>query len=113
MAIACEVVGTVTKSGLVWSNEEHLNANFRAVAAALDDPELPVRVNAALAITELVTVHESVRTAVGLQVGKVIQDLLKLIDETDLDILNRSMEVMVDAFQTELLPVAAQLTQRP
>ncbi|KNZ72327.1 putative importin [Termitomyces sp. J132] len=59
MAIACEVVGTVTKSGLVWSNEEHLNANFRAVAAALDDPELPVRVNAALAITELVTVHES------------------------------------------------------
>jgi hypothetical protein len=39
-------------------------------------------------------------------------DLLKLSDETDLDILNRSMEVMVDAFQTELLPVAAQLTAR-
>ncbi|KAG6898392.1 hypothetical protein C0992_004102 [Termitomyces sp. T32_za158] len=93
-------------------HEEHLNAKLRAVAAALDDPELPVRVNAALAITELVTVHESVRTAVGPQVGKVIQDLLKLTDETDLDILNRSMEVMVDAFQTELLPVAAQLTQR-
>ncbi|KAG6900147.1 hypothetical protein C0993_002296 [Termitomyces sp. T159_Od127] len=111
-AIACEVVGTVTKSGLVWSSQEHLDANFRAVAAALDDPELPVRVNAALAITELVTAHESVRTAVGPQVGKVIQDLLKLTDETDLDILNRSMEVMVDAFQTELLPVAAQLTQR-
>ncbi|KAG6856227.1 hypothetical protein H0H87_006321 [Tephrocybe sp. NHM501043] len=39
-------------------------------------------------------------------------DLLKLSDETDLDILNRSMEVMVDAFQTELLPVATQLTSR-
>lgn len=39
-------------------------------------------------------------------------DLLKLSDETDLDILNRSMEVMVEAFQTELLPVAAQLTAR-
>jgi len=37
---------------------------------------------------------------------------LKLSDETDLDILNRSMEVMVDRFQTELLPVAAQLTAR-
>jgi hypothetical protein len=46
------------------------------------------------------------------QVGKVIQDLLKMSDETDLDILNRSMEVMVEAFQTELLPVAAQLTAR-
>jgi hypothetical protein len=39
-------------------------------------------------------------------------DLLKLTDETDLDILNRSMEVMVEAFQTELLPVAAQLAAR-
>lgn len=41
-----------------------------------------------------------------------MKDLLKLTDETDLDILNRSMEVMVEAYQTELLPVAAQLTAR-
>ncbi|KAG5643336.1 hypothetical protein DXG03_001055 [Asterophora parasitica] len=111
-AIACEVIGTVTKAGLVWSNEENLNVNFRAIATALDDSEFPVRVNAALALTELVVAHESVKVAVGPQVGKVIQDLLKLSDETDLDILNHSMEVMVDAFQTELLPVAAQLTAR-
>ncbi|KAF8074028.1 armadillo-type protein [Lyophyllum atratum] len=111
-AIACEVIGTVTKAGLTWSNEENLNVNFRAIAAALDDPEFPVRVNAALALTELVVAHESVKIAVAPQVGKVIQDLLKLSDETDLDILNSSMEVMVNAFQTELLPVAAQLTAR-
>lgn len=52
------------------------------------------------------------KTVVAPQVGKVIQDLLKLSDDTDLDILNRSMEVMVDQFQNELLPVAAQLTAR-
>lgn len=39
-------------------------------------------------------------------------DLLKLSDETDLDILNSSMESMVEHFQDELLPVAAQLTAR-
>jgi len=39
-------------------------------------------------------------------------DLLKMSDETDLDILNHSMEIMVDQFQTELLPVAAMLTAR-
>jgi hypothetical protein len=39
-------------------------------------------------------------------------DLLKMSDETDLDILNNSMEIMVDQFQTELLPVAAMLTAR-
>ena len=54
----------------------------------------------------------TVRTAVSPQVGKVIQDLLTLSDETDLDILNHSMEVMAEQFQTELLPVAALLTSR-
>lgn len=54
----------------------------------------------------------TVRTAVAPQVGKVIQDLLTLSDETDLDILNHSMEVMAEQFQTELLPVAASLTAR-
>jgi hypothetical protein len=54
----------------------------------------------------------TVRTAVAPQVGKVIQDLLTLSDETDLDILNHSMEVMAEQFQTELLPVAALLTSR-
>ncbi|KAF9451856.1 ARM repeat-containing protein [Macrolepiota fuliginosa MF-IS2] len=111
-AIALEILGTVTKAGLVWSGKEKLEVHFRAVAASLDDPELPVRVQAALALTEMILVHEDVKTAVSPQVGKVIQDLLKLSDETDLDILNRSMEVMVDQFQTELLPVAAQLTAR-
>jgi importin-7 len=39
-------------------------------------------------------------------------DLLKLSEETELDILNYSMEVMVQRYHTELLPVAAQLTAR-
>ncbi|KAK7054442.1 Nonsense-mediated mRNA decay protein 5 [Paramarasmius palmivorus] len=110
-AIACEVLGTVVKSGMTWTNEENLNKNFRAAATALDDPELPVRVQAILALTELIVANESVKAQVAPQVGKVVQDLLKLSDETDLDILNHSMEVMVDQFQAELLPVAAQLTQ--
>ena len=88
-----------------------------------------MRVHAALTLTEMVSSHDSVKAAVSPQVGKVIQgwpdtlyllegrtyypaDLLKLSDETDLDILNSSMETMVEHFQDELLPVAAQLTAR-
>ncbi|GJE91719.1 ARM repeat-containing protein [Phanerochaete sordida] len=111
-AIACEVLGTVEKSGLRWTNEQNLRSHFTALAACLDDPELPVRVHAALALTEMVTNHESVKDAVAPQVGKVIQTLLKLSEETDLDILNNCMETMVDQYQTELLPVAAELTAR-
>ncbi|KAL0564749.1 Nonsense-mediated mRNA decay protein 5 [Marasmius crinis-equi] len=96
-AIACEVLGAVVKSGIEWTNEENLDKNFRAVAAALDDPELPVRVQAILALTELIVSEESA--------------ILRLSDETDLDILNQSMEVMIDRFTPELLPVVAQLTE--
>ena len=39
-------------------------------------------------------------------------DLLKLSEETDLDVLNHMMEVMVEQYCTELLPVASQLTAR-
>lgn len=39
-------------------------------------------------------------------------DLLKMADETDLDILNNCMETMVEHFQDQLIPVAAQLTAR-
>jgi hypothetical protein len=81
MIQACEVLGTVDKAGITWSNEEvrnhpsffnkyrvrltlviiiqNLNLHFRAVAAASDDPEFPVRVQAALALTEMVIAHES------------------------------------------------------
>ncbi|KAA1474736.1 ARM repeat-containing protein [Dentipellis sp. KUC8613] len=111
-AVACEVLGTVERANIQWASEEHLSAHFRAAAAAIDDAELPVRVQAALALVEMVGAHEQIKEAVAPQVGKVIQDLLKLSDETDLDILNSSMESMVEQFQDELLPVAAQLTGR-
>lgn len=41
-----------------------------------------------------------------------LPDLLKLSDDTDLDILNSSMETIVESFPDELMPVAAQLTAR-
>ncbi|KIJ64587.1 hypothetical protein HYDPIDRAFT_154272 [Hydnomerulius pinastri MD-312] len=111
-AIACEVLGTMVKSHLEWTSAENLEKHSRAIAVALDDPELPVRVQAAMALTKMAVTYDSVREAVAPQVGKVIQDLLKLSDETDLDLLNNSMELMVERFQDELLPVATQLTAR-
>ncbi|KAJ7755085.1 hypothetical protein B0H14DRAFT_3512404 [Mycena olivaceomarginata] len=92
------------KEGLQWSSDEHLNVTSRAVAAALDDPEFPVHAQAAR--TEMVLLHDSDDRVAESQEGYPgsAQDI------GDFDILNRSMEVIVEAFQTELLPVAAQLT---
>jgi hypothetical protein len=74
-SVACEVLGVATKAGITWTTEENLNDHSRTVALALDDRELAVRLQAALAITELVVVHDSVRDAVSPQVGKVVQAL--------------------------------------
>ena len=48
----------------------------------------------------------------GFPILKFVAALLKLSEETDLDILNSCMETMVEQYQTELLPVAAELTAR-
>ncbi|KAG2009602.1 importin alpha re-exporter, variant 3 [Coprinopsis cinerea AmutBmut pab1-1] len=109
-AIALEIIGTVVKHGMQFSSPDILDKHFRAVAKLLDDKDFPVKVQAALALTEMVLVYDEVRNALAPEVGKVIQDLLKMSDETDLNILNHSMEVMVDQYHNELLPVAAQLT---
>ena len=84
-------MGTVTKQGFKWSSEELLGKHFQAVFRSLDHEALPVKVNAALALTEMIIAHESgkfrrmlwtafhfrsirlVRKAVGPQVGKVVQ----------------------------------------
>ncbi len=45
-------------------------------------------------------------------VTHVPSEVLKLSEETDLDVLNHTMEVIVEQFHNELLPVATQLTTR-
>jgi hypothetical protein len=49
----------VTKQGLVWSSEEILSKHFQAAFIALDDESFPVKVQAALTLTELIIAHES------------------------------------------------------
>ncbi|KAG2084388.1 armadillo-type protein [Suillus cothurnatus] len=89
-SVACEVLGVATKAGITWTTEENLNDHSRTVALALDDREL----------------------ASGTLSLRKLARSCKLSDETDLDILNHSMEAMVGQFQNELLPVASQLTAR-
>ncbi|KAF8510510.1 ARM repeat-containing protein [Hysterangium stoloniferum] len=110
--IACQVLCNVSKFEVEWSNENNLSQHFHAVVKLLDDPELPVRISAIEALTALIQRHASVKVAVKPMVGKVVQDILKLSDETDLELLNDVMETMVKHYTAELLPVAAQLTAR-
>ena len=75
------------------------------------DAELPVRVKAAEAMGELVA-HDEVHNAVAPNAGRLMQELLKLSDETDLDVLMTTQEKIVNNFAEELLPFSVQLTQQ-
>ncbi|KZV95467.1 ARM repeat-containing protein [Exidia glandulosa HHB12029] len=110
--IALDVAVAIEKAEFRWPSPEDLEPHYAAALRALDDPDLPNRVQAAILLSEMVAHHASVRAALSGNIGKVVQDLLKLSDETDMDVLNSCMEVLVEHFDTELMPVATQLTMR-
>jgi importin-7 len=74
-AVACEVLCAVERVGVKWTDDQvcrttrhgELSANplqnlrhhFTAVAAAMSDEELPVKVHSILALTQMITAHES------------------------------------------------------
>lgn len=57
-SIGLEILGTVVKHGLQWSNPETKMNHSRAAALSLDDLEFPVKVQGALALTEMIVAYE-------------------------------------------------------
>ncbi|KAG8903898.1 hypothetical protein FRB99_002598 [Tulasnella sp. 403] len=92
-------------------------ATFRALIGALDDPALPVRVQAALSLGETIQNEDGTwvswfRLALAPGIEKIMQDLFKLSDDTDLDALSTCMESFIEVFKEQLLPVSPQLIAR-
>ena len=74
----------------------------------LDDTELPVRCQAALALQPLLR-HEYVVNAMRPQIPQLMQRLLTLVNEVDADMLSMVMEEFVEQFSDELTPFAVDL----
>ncbi|KAG8702616.1 hypothetical protein FRC08_003362 [Ceratobasidium sp. 394] len=110
-AVACELVTTLMRHRYEFSKSENLENLSRAVVHAIDDPELPVRLHAALALAELID-EPPVQQALKPMIGKIIQDLLKIANETDLDLLTTAMQKFVGHFSEDLMPISVQLTSR-
>ncbi|KAN0063244.1 Nonsense-mediated mRNA decay protein 5 [Thecaphora frezii] len=108
---ALDLVKSFDSNGMKWSNEATLEAAFRGVMDCIGDAELPVRVQAAEAIGSLIA-HDEVHAAMAPNAARLMQELLKLSDETDLDILTPTKEKVVAQFGEELLPFSVQLTEQ-
>lgn len=77
----------------------------------LNDAELPVRVEAALALQPLIR-HDFIRTSMQQSIADIMQKLLQLANEVDVDALSNVMEEFVEVFASELTPFAVQLTEQ-
>lgn len=84
---------------------------YRSILDSLADPELPVRVEAALALQPLIR-HTVIRSSMQQNIPQIMQQLLKLANEVDVDALANVMEDFVEVFSKELTPFAVALSEQ-
>lgn len=108
-ARACDVLQQF--EGLDFKDQNNLIIIYRNILESMADPELPVRVEAALALQPLIR-HDIIRTNMQQNIPQVMQQLLKLANEVDVDALANVMEEFVEVFAPELTPFAVALSEQ-
>ncbi|RAO68480.1 uncharacterized protein BHQ10_004492 [Talaromyces amestolkiae] len=96
---------------LDFKDPANLMTIYRNILESMADPELPVRVEAALALQPLIR-HDAIRTSMQHNIPQIMQQLLKLANEVDVDALSNVMEDFVEVFSAELTPFAVALSEQ-
>ena len=96
---------------LEFRDPNNLILAYRSILESMADEELPVRVEAALALQPLIR-HEIIKTSMQQNIPQIMQQLLKLANEVDVDALANVMEDFVEVFAVELTPFAVALTEQ-
>ncbi|CAO1614377.1 unnamed protein product [Parajaminaea phylloscopi] len=107
---ACQLVSSFG-SRMAWRDSKNLEAAFTGVMQCATDAELPIRVEAASAIATLIE-HDEVHAAMAPNAARLMQELLKLSDELELDLLTEAKSKVVDRFAEELMPFSVQLVEQ-
>lgn len=108
-ARACDTVEKFEQ--LDFKDSNNLLIIYRNILECMADPELPVRVEAALALQPLIR-HDVIRINMQQNIPQIMQQLLKLANEVDVDALSNVMEDFVEVFATELTPFAVALSEQ-
>ncbi|KAL8994736.1 MAG: hypothetical protein Q9169_005375 [Polycauliona sp. 2 TL-2023] len=108
-ARACDTLAKFEQ--LEFKDSSNLLIIYRNILESMADPELPVRVQAALALQPLIR-HDVIRQSMQENIPQIMQQLLKLANEVDVDTLANVMEDFVEEFATELTPFAVALSEQ-
>ena len=96
---------------LDFKDPNNLMVIYRNILESMADPDLPVRVMAALALQPLIR-HDVIRMAMQQNIPQIMQQLLKLANEVDVDALANVMEDFVEVFSEQLTPFAVALSEQ-
>ena len=96
---------------LDFQEQSNLILIYRNVLESMTDPDLPVRVEAAMALQVLIR-HDIIRLEMQSSIPQIMQQLLKLANEVDVDSLANVMEDFVEVFASELTPFAVALSEQ-
>ena len=108
-ARACDMVEKFQE--LKFENQDNLITVYTNILESMADRELPVRLEAALALQPLIK-HEIIKEFMQQTIPAVMQQLLSLANEVDVDALANVMEEFVEVFAAELTPFAVALTEQ-
>ncbi|KAI8444049.1 armadillo-type protein [Phakopsora pachyrhizi] len=107
-AKTCEVIRNFNSVGFEWSNPELLNITFQGVLRCFTDKSLPVRVQAALTLSDICD-HPQIHDSLTPNIPEVMQGYLRICNEIDLDNLTHSVRKLISKFSNELLPYSEDL----
>ncbi|NXI22221.1 IPO8 protein, partial [Sterrhoptilus dennistouni] len=99
-------------SALKFHNELNLrNAVELAKKSLIDDKEMPVKVEAAIALQTLISNQEQAKEYVKPYVRPVMQELLHIVRETENDDLTNIIQKMIYEYSQEVATIAVDMTQ--
>lgn len=108
-ARACEMMNRF--ADIEFEDQQNLAVAYRGVMHCLTEPELPVRVEAALALQPLIR-QDFIHNAMVESIPSIMKVLLQLANEVEVDSLSNVMEEFVEAFANELTPYAVELAEQ-
>lgn len=79
--------------------------------ALLTDKELPVKVEAAIALQMILAAQSRAEKYVEPRIKEITMELLRIIRETENDDLTSVMQKVVCTYTTQLLPIAVEICQ--
>lgn len=99
-------------SEVKFKNEQNLlQALTFTQNCLLNDQELPVKVEAAIALQMLISSQDKAQKHVETHVKAIALELLKIIRETENDDLTNVMQKLVCTYTEQLTPIAVEMTQ--